>query len=302
MDIIRRLRIGVSPLSWTNDVLQDLGDDIPLTTCLREAAAAGYQGIELGRKFPRTRQELQPLLDVAGLQLASGWFSGFLAERDATEELAAVHDHAQLLQALGCEVMVYGECGAMPEDSPLDLPLSRSPALSQVPVAEYAARVSDFARLLRLHYGLRLAYHHHLMMLVERDGEVHDFLQACDEQVGIVLDCGHAAAAGVDIARLIERYGERIIHIHLKDVRGDILQAVLAQDMSFNQAVRQGLFTVPGEGVVDYRPVIDFLRHSAYCGWIIIEAEQDPRCAPPFMTVSRARDWIRRQIERPETC
>ncbi|VEA73816.1 Inosose dehydratase [Serratia rubidaea] len=300
MDITRRIRIGVSPLSWTNDVLQDLGDDIPLATCLREAAAAGYQGIELGRKFPRTPQALRPLLDAAGLRLASGWFNGFLAERDTVEELAAVHEHAQLLQALGCEVMVYGECGAMPGDAPLDLPLSRSPPLSQVHVAEYAARVSEFARRIRQRYGLRLAYHHHLMMLVERDDEVHDFLQACDEQVGIVLDCGHAAAAGVDIARLIERYGTRIVHVHLKDVRGDVLQAVLAQNMSFNQAVRQGLFTVPGEGVVDYRPVIDFLRASAYHGWIIIEAEQDPRQAPPLVTVSRARDWVRRQIERQE--
>ncbi|WP_338563757.1 myo-inosose-2 dehydratase [Erwinia sp. E_sp_B04_7] len=296
MSLKERIRVGVSPLSWTNDVLEDLGGEIPLLTCLREAALAGYQGIELGRKFPRTQHELQPLLDEEGLQLASGWFNGFLAERSVEEELTAVHEHAQLLNALGCKVLVYGECGAMPGEAPLDLPLSASPALEQVSLEEYAAKLCLFAERLWQRYALKLAYHHHLMMLVEKDEEVKAFLKATNDHVGIVLDCGHATAAAVDISWIIDHYGHRIVHLHLKDVRGDILDAVLSQDKSFNEAVREGLFTVPGEGIVDYQPVLNFLQKSSYSGWIIIEAEQDPQKAPSFETVVRARQWALQNV------
>ena len=92
------LQWGVSPLCWTNDVLEDLGGDIPLDTCLREAREAGYQGIELGRKFPRQAETLGPLLAAADLRLASGWYSGLLAERSVEAELEAVREHAQLLR------------------------------------------------------------------------------------------------------------------------------------------------------------------------------------------------------------
>ena len=121
------VRLGVSPLSWTNDVLEDLGRDIPLETCLREASEIGYEGVELGRKFPRNSKELLPKLSEYGLQLAAGWYSGFLAERSLEAEWAAAADHIQLLEECGSQVLVYGEGGKMPGDSPLDLPLSQTP-------------------------------------------------------------------------------------------------------------------------------------------------------------------------------
>lgn len=297
MNLTDRIRVGVSPLSWTNDVLEDLGGDIPLTTCLKEAAQAGFSGIELGRKFPRTPGELLPLLAAENLQLASGWFNGFLAEKTVAEELASVHEHAMLLKSLGAKVMVYGECGAMPGDTPLDEPLSLSPALSQIKLDGYAEKVNAFAAALLKTYGLKLAYHHHLMMLVEKDEEVKTFLKATDNLVGIVLDCGHATAAGVDIAWILENYANRIVHIHLKDVRGDILDEVINNDMSFNDAVRNGLFAIPGDGIVDYDPVINFIKESPYNGWIIVEAEQDPLTAPPLETVKKAREWIKRNLD-----
>ncbi len=291
--------LGVSPLCWTNDVLDDLGGDIPLETCLQQAAQAGYGGIELGRKFPRTVSELAPLLNAAGLQLASGWHSGFLADRSVEDEVAAVRDHASLLQQLGAKVMVYGECGQLPGATPLDEPISLSPALSRVDLTDYASKVNAFADVLLRDYGLKLAYHHHLMMLVEHDDELARFLQHTSHNVGLVLDSGHAHAAGVDIAAVLSKYGQRIVHIHLKDVRPAMLQRLYDEDLSFNDAVRAGLFTVPGDGCIDYAPIINFVKNAGYQGWLIVEAEQDPQQAPPLATASRAAHWVSEQFSIP---
>lgn len=292
-----RIQLGVSPLSWTNDVLLDLGDNIPLKTCLKQAASAGYQGIELGRKFPRTTAELAPLLKEVNLRLASGWHSGFLADRSVAEEVAAVQPHAALLKALGANVMVYGECGKMPGSNPLDEPLSLSPVLSCVNIDDYARKVSEFANILLREFGLKLAYHHHLMMLVEQHDELQEFLAKTSDNVGLVLDSGHAFAGGVNLAQTIERFGHRVVHIHLKDVRPDVLRQVQQDDVSFNDAVRAGLFTVPGEGCIDYAPLIEFVATSGYRGWLIVEAEQDPQKEEPFAAVSRAFRWAQNTFQ-----
>ena len=296
MSVSIRIHVGVSPLSWTNDVLEDLGGDILLETCLAEAADAGYEGIELGRKFPRTLETLAPVLNQAKLKLASGWYNGLMIERRFEDELAALHDHAMLLKSLGAKVMVYGECGAMPGLTPLDEPLSKSPALGHIDLLQYAEKVNNLAVLLLKNYGLRLAYHHHLMMIVETDDELKAFLKATNDSVGIVLDCGHATVAGVDIHWVLENYGHRVVHVHLKDVRGEVLDKVINNDLSFNDAVRAGLFTVPGEGIVNFAPVIHFLKNSTYKGWVIIEAEQDPEKAPPLATVKKARAWVKSEV------
>lgn len=296
MNVSTRIHVGVSPLSWTNDVLEDLGGYIPLETCLAEAAEAGYEGIELGRKFPRTIDTLAPVLNQAKLKLASGWYNGLLAKRSFEDELAAVHDHAMLLKSLGAKVMVYGECGAMPGLTPLDEPLSKSPPLGHIELPQYAEKVNNLAVSLLKNYGLRLAYHHHLMMVVETDDELKAFLKATNDLVGIALDCGHATVAGVDINWVLENYVNRVAHVHLKDVRGEVLNNVINNNLSFNNAVRAGLFTVPGEGIVNYAPVIHFLKNSTYEGWIIIEAEQDPEKAPPLETVKKARAWVKSEV------
>lgn len=286
------VRLGVSPLSWANDVLEDLGADIPLETCLADAAGTGYQGVELGRKFPRDAALLGPLLRRHGLDLASGWYSGELAERDVDAEMAAVAGHAALLRDLGCRVMVYGEVAMMAPGAPLDLPMSGRRLMPADAVAAYAVRLTEFARRLSGDYGLTPAYHHHLMMVAETFDEVSGVFDRAGPQLGLLLDTGHAAAAGFDYGRLIERFGDRIVHIHLKDVRADRLAAVRAGDETFNQAVRGGLFTVPGDGMVDFAPLARFVRSSGYRGWLVVEAEQDPAVAPPRPAVARAHAHV----------
>jgi len=286
------VRLAVSPLSWANDVLEDLGANISLETCLNDAAEVGYEGVELGRKFPRDPQLLRSLLDSRGLALASGWHSGQLAERSVDVEIAAVGPHANLLTAMGCKVMVYGEVAMMPAGFPLDAPMSQRLVMPKEDVPAYAARLTDFAKRIVGEYGLTLAYHHHLMMVAETFDEISSLFEKAGSEVGLLLDTGHAAAAGFDYARLIERFGDSIVHIHLKDVRGPIREKVKSADLSFNAGVRGGMFTVPGDGVVDFAPLARFVQSTGYTGWLVVEAEQDPSQAPPRQAVTRARNHL----------
>lgn len=286
------VRLGVSPLSWTNEVLDELGGSIPLETCLAEASGNGFAGVELGRKFPSGASAIRKCLEAYGLDLITGWYSGFLAERDVVAEMRAVDAHARLLSACGAGIMVYGPVGRMAPGAPLELPMSRRLVLDPQDIDAYAARLAEFEKRLAGDYGLTLAYHHHLMMVVETFDEICRLMDRA--QCGLLLDTGHAFAAGFDYAGLIARFGHLIRHIHLKDVRADRLARVRSEDLSFNAAVRMGMFTVPGDGDVNFVPIVNFVKSSGYQGWMVVEAEQDPSLpeAAPAPATRRAFEFI----------
>jgi inosose dehydratase len=286
------VHLGVSPLSWTNDVLAELGGDIPLEVCLQDAAEIGYEGVELGRKFPRNAQELLPILAHHGLKLVTGWHSGFLPERSVEAEWKAAADHVRLLEDCGCQVLVYGECGLMEGDSPWDEPLSRRTKLHSIDLAAYAEKLGEFSVRLQ-ERGIELAYHYHLKMLVETADEITAFCEATRPEVGLLLDTGHAYAAGADYGEILRRFGDRVVHIHLKDVRRDVLQRARKNDLTFNSAVREGLFTVPGDGDVDFTEIGKFIRSSGYSGWVVVEAEQDPAQAEPRVYTEKAYRYLK---------
>ena len=285
------IKLGVSPLSWTNDVLAELGGDIPLETCLADAADIGYEGVELGRKFPREGRQLSSILSNYGLRLIGGWYSGFLSERSVEEEWKAAADHVRLLKECGSEVFVYAEMGLITDASPWDEPLSKRPTLKQIELSTYAQRLAEFSVRLK-ETGITLAYHYHLKMIVERAEDIDAFCEATSEEVGLLLDTGHAYAAGADYAEILRKFGSRVVHIHLKDVRRDVLERARKNDWSFNTAVREGMFTVPGDGNVDFSEIGKFLRTSGYSGWVVVEAEQDPAKAPPKLFTEKAYQFI----------
>ncbi len=287
-----RVHLGVSPLSWTNDVLAELGGDIPLEVCLKDAADNGYDGVELGRKFPRNARELLPMLSSYGLQLATGWHSGFLSERSVEAEWKEAKDHVRLLEECGCQVLVYGECGRMEGDSPWDEPLSRKTPLKSIDLPAYAEKLAEFSVRLNKR-GIKLAYHHHLKMLVETAEEISAFCEVARPEVGLLLDTGHAYAAGADYGEILRRFGDRVVHIHLKDVRRGVLDWARKNDVTFNSAVREGLFTVPGDGNVDFAGIGNFIRSSSYRGWVVVEAEQDPAKAAPRLYTAKAFQYVK---------
>lgn len=294
----RTVRPGVSPLSWVNEVLEDLGRGTTAETCLAEAAAAGYAGVEMSRIFPRNATGLSDLLRRHDLSIVSCWHSGFLADREVDDEFGAVREHAELLRDAGATVIFYGECGSMARNA-LDIPLSGRLRLPADAWSRYGDRLTRFADTIAAEYDHALAYHHHLMMVAETLDETRAVMVATGPSVGLLLDTGHAAAAGFDHASVINEFGSRINHIHLKDLRAEVLADARARDLSFNDAVRGDLFTVPGDGSFDFAPLARFLGESTYAGWLVVEAEQGPDEAPPAAAVARARQFVTGNILEP---
>ena len=274
------VRLGVSPIAWSNDDLPELGGETPLETCLAEARQAGFDGIELGNKFPRDATVLRPLLTHHRLSLISGWYGGHLIERSLAAEVAAVEDHLTLLVELGCAVMVFAETsGSIAGGS--RRPLSQRPRLSEREWRDFARRLTTLADHLARR-GVRMAYHHHMGTVVESETEIDRLMAATGDNVGLLLDTGHLVFAGADPVALARRHHHRINHVHCKDVRPDVLTRVRAEDASFLDAVLDGVFTVPGDGAVDFPSVLAVLAASGYRGWLVVEAEQDPKKAPPL--------------------
>jgi inosose dehydratase len=274
------VRIGINPISWSNDDLPSLGGETPLEVALAEGAAIGYQGFELGNKFPREPQALRRVLEPHGLVLVSGWYSGRLAQRSAADEIAAVGPHLTLLAEGGADVMVYGEVADSIQGA--GVPLYKRPRFTGAEQwRDYGRRVSQFARY-TLDRGVRLAYHHHMGAYVQAPEDVDRLIDNTGDEVGLLFDSGHMTFAGGDAAAMLQRHAARVCHVHCKDVRPQVIGLARNRDWSFLEAVINGAFTVPGDGAIDFRALIDILRRNHYRGWLVVEAEQDPAVAPAY--------------------
>jgi inosose dehydratase len=290
------LRIGINPISWSNDDLQYVGGDISLQTCLREAAAAGYQGVELGHKFPREAAVLKPLLDEHDLSLVSGWYSGHLLGQDETREARDMAAHAALLQAMGCELLIYAEVTGCIHSDP-GVRLSQRPRLAAGQWREFGQRLSRLAGA-AADQGLALCYHHHMGTVVQSRDDIDALMSATSDEVRLLLDTGHAVYAGADPLALAKTYAGRIGHLHCKDIRPQVLSACQNRDGSFLDAVLDGVFTVPGDGCVDYEDIFLTLAQAQYSGWVVVEAEQDPSVSPPLKYARMGHEHLAATIEK----
>ncbi len=274
------LKLGMSPISWTNDDLPQLGGDTSLETCLRETRLAGYTGTELGGKFPQDRGLLGKVLAEHDLKLVSGWYSGLLLKGNLKQELERIKPQLELYTALDAPVLVYGETWETVQNRQ-DLPLVNKPVLPESEFAAYGERLTGLAEYCASE-GVALAFHPHMGTGVETERELELTMANTGGAVGLLLDTGHLLFAGGDIVAVIERYGHRINHVHAKDIRPQVLNSVDKGKDSFLDCVLMGVFTVPGDGVIDYHTVMQALAKKKYEGWIIVEAEQDPAEADPY--------------------
>jgi inosose dehydratase len=273
------IRFGVSPIAWINDDMPELGGDTPLETVLAEARDIGFTGIELGGKFPRDPQLLAALLSRFQLSLVGGWYSSSLLTRTAPQEIAAMRPHLELLKALKCNVFIQAETSnAIHGDRAR--PLSATPRLERAQWSEFGAKLTEVADHVAAQ-GLRFAYHHHLGTVVESTEDIESFLKSTGPSVGMTVDTGHAALAGVDPIALIRSHPQRVAHVHCKDIRGEVFRGIKTRGESFLRGVLKGMFTVPGDGDLDFNMVMQALAAISYSGWIIVEAEQDPAVADP---------------------
>jgi inosose dehydratase len=275
-----KAKLGIAPIAWSNDDLPQLGGDTPLTTCLAESHLAGFQGMETGGKFPKTSQELKPLLREFQLDLVSGWYSGTLLDNTVEEEINKSLPQMQLFRDCGAACLVYGETAGTIQNQQ-NVPLAQRRRLSDLQMREYGEKLNQFASFCR-DYGVPVAFHHHMGTVIEDEHDINRLMAATTPDVGLLFDAGHLVFAGVDPMRILEKHGDRIIHVHTKDVREAVLRAIDRKRDSFLDAVLQGVYTVPGDGMIDFSAIINKLAHIGYQGWFVVEAEQDPAKAAPL--------------------
>ena len=274
------VRIGINPITWTNDDLPELGAETPLEVCLAEGKKAGYAGFELGHKFPRQSSTLGPILESHELNLVSGWYSSRLLERSAEEEIEAMQGHLTLLKELGSNVMVYCEVSESIHGD-RQIAVRNRPVMSEAQWHTLLQRIEVVGQYLQSE-GVSLAYHHHMGTVIESEADVDRLMAGTSDAVGLLLDSGHLTYAGADPVAVAKRHANRIRHVHCKDIRGSVMLDAKNRAMSFLDAVLNGVFTVPGEGDVDYLAIFKVLKESKYSGWLVVEAEQDPSVAHPL--------------------
>jgi inosose dehydratase len=274
------VRIGTNPIAWSNDDMPELGGDTPLETCLSEARLAGFTGIEKGNKFPADPGALQDILARHGLTFVSGWYGAELRHRDVDAEIAAMRPHLDLLRACGCDVMVFAETSGTVQGR-RDVPLANRPVMSETEWPVFLERLGKLGDWMAGR-GVRIAFHHHMGTVIETAAEIDRLLSGTPDSVGLLFDTGHLAFAGEDPASVSRRWAHRVNHVHAKDVRPEILSRARHEHWSFLESVVAGVYTVPGDGYIDFAAALRPVALSNYRGWLIVEAEQDPARAHPL--------------------
>jgi inosose dehydratase len=288
------IRIGANPIGWSNDDMQELGGWIPLEQCLSEAKAAGFVGMELGNKFPRESAKLRPILEKYGHALIGGWHSIFLIDRDAETEFTEAAHHRKLLKDMGTNVFIVAECTRTIHGDK-SKPLSKRPKMTEAEWKRFTERLTRLAELLSQE-GFELVYHHHMGTVIQAPDEIDRLMKETGDAVHLLLDTGHATWGGADPVALARKYRKRIRHVHCKDVRAQVRKEADAKDWSFLDAVIAGVYTVPGDGMVDYVSV--FKEIPGYSGWVVVEAEQDPKKAEPGKYAKLGHDNLVRFLKQ----
>lgn len=294
------VRIGINPLSWMNDDLPALGGETPLETALAEGKEIGYEGFELGNKFPKEGPTLKAKLDSFGLACVSGWYSGFLAEDSVAAEIERCKPHMSKLQYNGVKVVVYGECAGTIQGQ-IDTPLAKRPRFASDALWKaYAERLNAFGAHLQTSYGITLAYHHHMGAYVESPDDLDRLMALTDPAcVGLLYDTGHAYFGGAtEPDLLLKKHVARVVHVHCKDVRPKVIAQARNDGWSFLSGVLNGTFTVPGDGVIDYDAILSTLHAAGYQGWLVVEAEQDPALAPSYAYAQKGFQTLRGIVDR----
>jgi inosose dehydratase len=273
-----KAKLGMSPIAWWNDDLPQLSDDVSLEECLRQSRSAGFTGMEKGRRFPETAAEMLPILKKADVTLCGGWFSGTIVNESIEANKQRIQPMIDLFKAVNAPCIVYGEVGRSIQGDQ-SKPLATKPRLSDAEMKDYGARMSEFATWVEAQ-GMPLVYHHHMAAVVETEPELDAFM--ANSTISLLFDAGHMAFAGGDVLRCIDKHHKRIRHVHTKDVRMEVINTLDRSKESFLDAVIKGAFTVPGDGSLDFAAIVKKLAGHGYEGWFVVEAEQDPKKAPPL--------------------
>ena len=275
-----KAKLGIAPIAWWNDDLEELSDDVSLEECLRQASAAGFTGMETGRRFPMDAKVLSPILAQYNISICGGWFSGLLLDGSIEEEKDRIAAQMDFFRESGAPCIVYGETSRSVQGM-RNIPLDQKPKLSHDEMKSYARKMTEFAEWCK-DQGMPISYHHHMAAVIETERELDSFMNHSGEALQLLYDTGHMAFAGGDVLRVIDKHHKRISHVHTKDVRQEIVDNLDRSKESFLDAVIKGVFSVPGDGNLNFKSIVNRLASYEYEGWFVVEAEQDPIVSPPL--------------------
>ena len=275
-----KINLGIAPIVWSNDDMPDLGGDTPIETCLLEAKSAGFRGIELGGKFPRNPNTIKYLLNKFNLELPGGWYGAHLNERSVEEEWQAMQNRIELYKLINSSVFIFADVSGSIQREP-KIPLSKRPRLKDNNWSNYCNKISEIAKRLS-DIGLPMSYHEHMGTIIQSEQDIYRLLDNTDDKTSLLFDTGHIFFAEGDYESILKKYVSRVNHVHCKDIRKEILNKSLLNDLSFRDSFLEGVFTVPGDGYINYKPLFETLYDNKYSKWLIVEAEQDPKKANPL--------------------
>ena len=291
-----KVLLGITPTGWTNDDMPGLGEYIPFEQCVSEMALAGFEGCSVGHKFPTDTEVLKAELELRGLRVSEPWASTFFTANEMERQTYELFDRQmRFIKEMGGTDIVLAELGQAVHQQPVAV-LPNKPVFTD---EQWDALVEGLHNLGRraVENGMRICYHHHMGTGVQYRSEVDRLMSSTDpELVNLLLDTGHLYWAGDDPLDMTRAYADRIKHVHLKDIRQEILEESTRLGRSFLESVVAGVFTVPGDGVIDFEPIFQVLADHNYEGWLIVEAEQDAAKAEPLLYAKKARAYLREVI------
>ena len=292
MTEFKNIKLGCAPIAWTNDDMPDLGKENTFEQCISEMALAGYVGTEIGNKYPKDPEVLKKYLNIRGLEVASAWFSAFLSTKPFEETKKEFIKHRDFLHEMGAKVIVVSEQGNSIQGQENTSLFGKKPHFSDEQWKKVITGLEKLGEIAQ-EKDMEIVYHHHMGTGIQTTEEIDKLMQETDpDKVSLLFDTGHLYYSGEDPIEIFEKYSDRIKHIHFKDVRDNIVDEIKEKNDSFLTGVRKGAFTVPGDGNIDFAPIVDLIKKSDYEGWIVVEAEQDPSIANPCEYALKAKKYI----------
>ena len=288
-----KVRLGIAPIAWTNDDMPDLGKENTVEQCVSEMALAGFTGSEVGNKYPKDPEVLKKALELRGVEICNQWFSSFLITKPFEEVEKEFRAQLAFLKAMGAKVIGASEQSYSVQGQ-LDTPIfGHKYEMNDQEWDTFCTGMNKLGKIAKEEYGIALTFHHHMGTVVQSLAEVDRMMENTDpEYVSLLFDTGHFTYCGEDPLEVVKKYVHRIKHVHLKDIRPEVVEQVKKENMSFLAGVRAGAFTIPGDGCINYDPIFKVLEEAGYEGYMVVEAEQDPAKANPLEYAIRARKFI----------
>lgn len=288
-----RVKLGIAPIAWTNDDMPDLGKENTFEQCVSEMALAGFTGSEVGNKYPKDPEVLKKALELRGVEICNQWFSSFLITKPFEEVEKEFRAQLTFLKAMGSKIIGASEQSHSVQGQMETPVFGHKYVMNDEEWELLCTGLNKLGKIAKEEYGISLTFHHHMGTVVQTAEETARLMEGTDpEYVNLLFDSGHFAYCGEDPVAMVKKYVDRIKHVHLKDIRPDVVAKVKAEDMSFLAGVRAGAFTIPGDGCVDFDSIFKVLEEADYTGYMVVEAEQDSAKANPLEYAIRARKFI----------